>query len=249
MKQTTLFLILFLGIFLIFPMFSSAQQSPDLCICDQEWESIDCGAGSCSENEMYQTKNCSEGCNYDKLERCDSLNKECIKEGPPTGEYKANIGGTNYDVSYEGIIPCGKDVTINGMKFSDKFAGDNIKGTTCANAGPNSTASCNMPCTFCHFFVMFKGVIDFFLFRIVPVVAVFMIVIGGFMFFGTSENPSAIETGKKIITSALVGFIIVFASWLIINLFLASIGVSNFEGINLKTGWWKVECPIELKAY
>ncbi|MCK4781845.1 hypothetical protein KAS79_02905 [Candidatus Parcubacteria bacterium] len=123
-------------------------------------------------------------------------------------------GGT---VSYEGIVPCGKPIELNG---------------TC----------CILPCTLCHFFVMFEQIINFFMLTLVPAIAVLMIVIGGLIFLLSGQNPSGIDQGKRIMTSTAKGLVIIFASWLIINTFFVYIKAASWTG--LSSGWFQIKCGI-----
>jgi hypothetical protein len=106
-------------------------------------------------------------------------------------------------------------------------------------------------CTFCHFFVLFKNIIDFLLVHIVPILAVLMLVIGGFMYvfayFGTipgggNGNPALVSRARSLFFYTILGLIIIYASWLIVNLFFQVIGVADWTG--LREGWWKINCPI-----
>jgi len=133
------------------------------------------------------------------------------------GEYIAD-GKT---VTYEGLVPCGKTVTINGE-------------------------SRNIPCQFCHFFVMLDGILDFALVNIVFPVAVLLLVIGGAMFIFAAGNPSMVAQGKSIMTSVAWGLVIIFAAWIIVNTFFAFIGVAETDfGRGIKE-WYEIDCPIEL---
>ena len=99
------------------------------------------------------------------------------------------------------------------------------------------------PCTFCDFFELFDRIIDLILFRLVPVIAALMLTIGGAMFLFSGGNPSAMTQGKGIMTSVLIGLLLVYAAWLIVGIFLTFIGLSSF-GLDL-TGpdkWFKINC-------
>ena len=145
-------------------------------------------------------------------------------------------GGVN--VIYKGIVPCGKPVNLGG----DLSNGDLVGGTCC-----------EMPCTFCHFFVMLDGAIDFVLLKLVPPIAILMLVIGGVMFIlgyfgeGGEGSPKLFSQGKKLITSVFIGFIIIFAAWLIITVFFTYIGVSSTgplqELATDPTKWAQINCP------
>ena len=145
-------------------------------------------------------------------------------------------GGVN--VIYKGIVPCGKPVNLGGS-----LSGGNLVGGTC----------CEMPCTFCHLFVMLDGAIDFILLKIVPPLAILMLVIGGIMFIlgyfgggGEEGSPKLFGQAKKLITSVFIGLIIMFAAWLIINLFFQFIGVQQWTG--LQQGWFSINCPTDAET-
>jgi hypothetical protein len=122
--------------------------------------------------------------------------------------------------------------------------------------GPNK-----LPCQLCHFFVLFKNIVDFLLrpsplnsgIPIIPTLAVLMIVISGVMFMfaylgpgislpgGGRGGPALLSQAKKLMTSVIMGLIIIYAAWIIVNIFFMGIGVSEWTG--LKEGWWQINCP------
>jgi hypothetical protein len=98
-------------------------------------------------------------------------------------------------------------------------------------------------CQLCHIFVMLDRIIDFLLLPpdgIVPIIATLMLVIGGVMFFWGGASPETLRKAKSLLTSVVIGLVIIYASWLIINLFFQVIGVADWTG--LKEGWWSIEC-------
>jgi len=133
------------------------------------------------------------------------------------------------DVCYEGLVPCGKEVYIGGSWEEGE----------CVGGVPTF-----IRCQFCHFFVMLDGAIDFVLFKLVPPIAILMLVIGGVMFLATAGSPEKLGTAKKLITSVVIGLIIIFASWIIINLFFQLIGVADWTG--LQEGWFSINCTVQL---
>ncbi len=110
-------------------------------------------------------------------------------------------------------------------------------------------------CQLCHFFVLFKNVVDFLLTKIIPPLAVLMIAIGGFMYVfayigpsialpgGGKGGPALLSQAKKLIVSVIFGLLIIFAAWIIVNTFFQLIGVADWTG--LKAGWWQINCPIQ----
>lgn len=139
---------------------------------------------------------------------------------------------------------------LTGLFF---FSLASAQRTGCPTEGlvPCGTEGC--PCTFCDFFVMFDRIIDFLLvpcvynnyFPLVPAIGALMLAIGGFMYIfaysGMGEGGAEqLNKAKKIFTSIVIGFIIVYSAWLLVGLFFQAIGVS--EWTELKEGWWEIQC-------
>jgi hypothetical protein len=136
------------------------------------------------------------------------------------GEYKSD--GTT--VHYEGLVPCGK-----------------------SQPGPGEDELVTMPCQFCHLFVMIDGIVDFILFKIIPPTAVLMLVIGGLMFIFGSGSPTIVSRGRAILTSVVIGLVIIFAAWLIVNVLFRALNLSDFGlGLTGPDKWSQIECTIEL---
>jgi len=93
-------------------------------------------------------------------------------------------------------------------------------------------------CQLCHLFVLLDNVIDFFLIKIVLPVATLTIVIGGIMFFTSAGNPTKIGQAKSILTSVVIGLVIIFAAWLILGLFFQTIGLAGWTK-NFYQDWWE----------
>ncbi|MDP3999099.1 MAG: pilin [bacterium] len=71
-------------------------------------------------------------------------------------------------------------------------------------------------CTFCDFLKLAKNVIDW-LVGIASTLAVAFIVWGGFVIMMAGGSPEKMTEGRKTITIAVTGLIIVFGAWLIIG--------------------------------
>jgi len=137
------------------------------------------------------------------------------------GEYQTKDGQT---VIYDGLVPCGK-----------------------TQAGADESAAVEAPCQFCHVFVMLKGILDFVL-KMVFVIGILMIVIAGSAFiYGTlisPGDPKVVGNAQKIMTSTIIGLVIIFGAWLFTNFFFRLIGVNTWTG--LQGGWFTIQCDIEL---
>ncbi len=115
-------------------------------------------------------------------------------------------------------------------------------GRSCDDPG---TAECECePCTLCHFFLMIERWIDGLLFMIVPALAALMIAIGGGMYVIARGDPEMLSRAKKLFASIAIGMVIIYGAWLIINLFFAIIGLSEFGlGLTGPDKWFKINCP------
>lgn len=75
---------------------------------------------------------------------------------------------------------------------------------------------------------------------IVGTLTLIMFIYGGFMFLISAGSSEKVTQAKKIITAAVVGLIIVFASWLIINFVFKAMGL-DWQG--------KIEKPKKINSH
>jgi len=113
-----------------------------------------------------------------------------------------------------GLVPCGDDLNGNG------------------------TIDPGEQCSFCDFFKMVDKILDFVLVRMVPVVAVLMLVIGGGMLFFAGADPGMLTRAKSLITSTLIGLVIIFAAFLIVGTILSAIGLAGWTQ-DIYKNWWQ----------
>lgn len=92
------------------------------------------------------------------------------------------------------------------------------------------------PCTVCDFYKMADGIIKFITIDIVPPLAVLLIIIGGVMFIFSGGSEERITKGKAILTSTIVGLIIVYTSWILVDTIFKKIADQQFGP------WNKIEC-------
>lgn len=72
----------------------------------------------------------------------------------------------------------------------------------------------------------------------VGIAALFMVSIGGFMYFGAAGNTSRLEKAKTVITDALLGVIMVLTAWLLLNTInpdLTTIDLQSLESMKTET--------------
>ena len=140
------------------------------------------------------------------------------------------------EVCYEGLVPCG----LGKPYWEGTIGADgNCQGTKVEKG---------VTCQFCHFFVMFDGIVDFVLRYIVPPVAVLMLVIGGIMFYFAGGNPSLVTRGKNLIMAVIIGLFLTYGAFMLIGTVLKIIGVADWTGLRdfINNGIFTINCKIEL---
>ena len=96
-------------------------------------------------------------------------------------------------------------------------------------------------CTFCDIFVMFQGWFNGMMTVVLPTLAAFMIVIAGVSYMLSQGQPEKLLAVRKIFTSIAIGLFIAYAAWIIIELFLMTIGVVGWTGL-ANGGWSSINC-------
>lgn len=87
-----------------------------------------------------------------------------------------------------------------------------------------ATCRTGCPCTLCDLYQLSLNIIDFLLYGISLPIAAVMLAWGGLKMLTSAGNPTAITEGKKILTNAVIGIILAFLAWLIINALLITLG-------------------------
>lgn len=104
-------------------------------------------------------------------------------------------------------------------------------------ADTGSLVPCNMgECTLCDVFQLFVNVVGYLLLYIVPFIATFLFLYGGINFYLSGGEPEKVSKGREIITHTLIGILIIYGAWVIVNSFLMAIGVAD--------GWQTINCEI-----
>ncbi len=99
------------------------------------------------------------------------------------------------------------------------------------------------PCTLCHFYILAQNMISFMMWYIAPALAIFIVAWGGFNILIAGSDPARKQAGRKAITAAIVGLLVVFGAWVVINQFLLFFSGSGGEVAKIISNpWTKVEC-------
>lgn len=105
---------------------------------------------------------------------------------------------------------------------------------------PCGTSEYPEPCTPCHFFLAFKNIFDFIITYLAPPVAGLMFLIGGIILLTAGGSEEGRARGKKVFTSTVIGLVIIYTAWLLIDSLIIMIA-KNVEGY-VPAEWWQVQC-------
>lgn len=79
-------------------------------------------------------------------------------------------------------------------------------------------------CTIGDFFIMLANIYDFLVKWIASPLAIIALTVGGIVLMTSAGNPNLVSLGKKILWSAIIGLLLVWGSWVIINFIMETIG-------------------------
>ena len=172
------------------------------------------------------------------------------------GSYSVKVASTGniYTFQYKGLVPCGKCVQSTGETvFAPVIINEITDSAKCHQSGyywqGEKCYMCDVannyryiPCTICHLFVMIEGAINFILLEIVPIISVLMLVAGGILLYFGGLSPSQFNQAKSLLISALIGLVIIYGSWVIVNTVLVALGIADWVGFG--NGWFQIQCEI-----
>ena len=141
------------------------------------------------------------------------------------------------------IMPCGYDIDGDGTFETEVDCvsdgkGGCLPGTGNSNPGKDSSIDWE-GCTFCHIFELANNIIVYVMTCLAPIVSGIMLILGGFYFMIAGVDPEKTKKGKEIATAAIVGLIVIFVSWVILNTFLDSMDIAEWTGLGT---WWEFKC-------
>ena len=201
---------------------------PPLC----SWQNDGCGMG-CDERAMHQTcgpPGCSGG-------DCEAGKTNCVPNHPSCIPCEETCS-----CSCPEACPCPLGTGPLGECPKELKGGLVPCGRGCNDPCTKECECC--PCTLCHLFVLFKRIVDFLAKDILFPLAVLMIIIGGVIFLTAAGSPERINTAKKILTSTVIGLVIIFLAWLIVDTIIGVlVRTDNPFGMVLRN-WSDIPCPI-----
>ncbi|HNY97785.1 MAG TPA: hypothetical protein PKM84_01545 [Candidatus Pacearchaeota archaeon] len=92
----------------------------------------------------------------------------------------------------------------------------------------------------CHLFVFIRNIVTFIIFILAPILAVLFLMVAGVLYVLSDEDVGNITKAKEILRSVLIGILITYGAWLLVDLFLIVMGAADWTGLN--GGWFKIRC-------
>ena len=171
--------------------------------------------------------------------RCDSENvcRYSCKSG------KSYLVSDPYNGGVGDYYMCGTDPSASDTEIiSSQIANGLVPGSTDITRGivPCGRGGQRM-CTLCDLIVGIHVIIKFIM-KIAIGVALLAIAIGGVMYVVSAGDSGAVETAKATIKSALIGFIVIFAAWIIVNTVMTFLSANSTLGMKSTTSWQNFEC-------
>jgi len=197
--------------------------------------SVECGGDDCDDSEpsIYAGQPCFNKCFGDVLKGgvCQAVTGKCVYD---------NIITTCRELG----DPCKLDGCVavsGGDDVCSVDTGTNICGglVPCGRLvnDPTTPYHENDDCTLCHLILMSQLIIEFLL-RVATVVGAFFLVVAGLYYITAAGQPDKITMAKKIFEKVLVGFLIIFISWIIVDTILIMFGYIDPLG----DGSWHMMC-------
>lgn len=97
-------------------------------------------------------------------------------------------------------------------------------------------------CNLCDLFQLVNNILKFVMFELVPTLAVIMILVGGVMFLFAGASPSTLQKAKNIIIAVVIGIVIIFMAWIIVNTVLTKIGIVDTSSV---LHWYQLDCSVQ----
>ena len=131
--------------------------------------------------------------------------------------------GDGCDLTCPGPAPYGGDPDCDPATCSISGSGGLIPcGKSCDDPDTTKWVETD-PCTLCRLILMGQLIIEF-LVKMAAIFAIFAIVGGGLLYVLAAGNQGAIEKAKTMIKYALLGFVVVFIAWAVVDSILVMMG-------------------------
>ena len=112
---------------------------------------------------------------------------------------------------------------VIAANICDESNGGNLGLVPCGSA-INNSGNLTCPCELEHVFVLVLNLYNFAVWKISVPLASLLVVIGGIMLLVSGGNPGLASKARTILWGAVIGIVLVFGAWIIINTILVAIG-------------------------
>lgn len=85
-------------------------------------------------------------------------------------------------------------------------------------------------CQLCHLWQLVSNIINFVLFSLATPAAILLFVASGIIFLTSAGSEDRITLAKRVLTNAIVGIAIMFASWLIVGTLINTLAAPDEAG-------------------
>ena len=89
---------------------------------------------------------------------------------------------------------------------------------------------CTDDCTLCDLWHLASNIINFLSFNLAIPLATLLFVAAGIMFLISGGNQEKVALARSIFTNTVIGLVIIFTSWLLIDTLLKTIAIGTFSG-------------------
>ncbi len=203
---------------------------------EQCWETEECTVHSDCDGEFDTCYSASNACKEGRedgfciTKRCDTdcIGNECgfgsFCDQPTTANPGAEVpdeacNPAEFSEEEEGLVPCGGQIHDED---------GNLVGQECL-------------CEFRDIFILIHNLIDDFIITILaPLLAVLMSVVGGFYVLLAGGNPSRVKTGQQIFKWAILGYLLILSSWVVVNTIFQFLGLAEWLGPD-NWQWWDLD--------
>jgi len=207
------------------------------------YRSVECGGDDCDDSKdfIYPEQPCFNKCfnNVLKGGTCEAGTGECVydsvvmsceKMGDPckldgcteiSGGDDVCVADTGPNLC-GGLIPCGRMVDDCDTAWDER-------------------ADCNL----CHLIIMGKLIIDFLLEMAVVVGALF-VTLGGILYIFATGDTGKMALAKRTISLTLLGFAIIFVSWIMVNTVAVVFGY--VDPLDSGGKWHKMNCEVPMRT-
>jgi len=102
------------------------------------------------------------------------------------------------------------------------------------------------PCTLCHLWQLGSNIINFLTFSLAIPAAALLFVAAGVIFLVSGGNEYKLTKAKTIFTNTVIGLLIVFCSWLLIDTLIKTIATTSTETGVIIWSWndFPIDCAV-----